>query len=161
MYHIPVSSFRFAIFELVMVSGTLQRHALRCDAGCKFLRPKPEACFWERPFALPLISGHFGHTVWRYLGDLGAIVGLGRREVIGIWMAVGYRSIFSLLRGQDAVRLTAEQFRSWMTLKGYGVVAVAPGAQEVAEHAQLVVTELHPHDPELGHNLTVTGTACR
>src|ERR1700757_3318202 len=61
-------------------------------------------------------------------------------------MAVGYRSIFALRRGQDAMRLTAEQFRSWMALKGYGVVAVAPGTQEVAEHAQLVVTELHPHD---------------
>jgi hypothetical protein len=50
-------------------------------------------------------------------------------------MAVGYRSIFSLRHGQDAVRLTAEQF-----------VAVAPGVHEVAEHAHLVVTELHPPD---------------
>jgi hypothetical protein len=61
-------------------------------------------------------------------------------------MTVGYRSIFSLRRGQDTVRLTAEQFRSWMALKGYGLVAVAPGVHEIAEHAQLVVTELHPHD---------------
>jgi hypothetical protein len=61
-------------------------------------------------------------------------------------MAVGYRSIFSLRHGQDAVQLTAEQFRSWLALKGYGSVAVAPGVHEVAEHAQLVVTELHPHD---------------
>jgi len=61
-------------------------------------------------------------------------------------MAVGYRSIFSLRHGQDAVRLTAEQFRSWLALKGYGFVAVAPGVHEVAEHAHLVVTELHPHD---------------
>jgi hypothetical protein len=61
-------------------------------------------------------------------------------------MAVGYRSIFSLRHGQDAVRLTAEQFRSWLALKGYGFVAVAPGVHEVAEHARLVVTELHPHD---------------
>jgi hypothetical protein len=61
-------------------------------------------------------------------------------------MAVGYRSIFSLRRGQDAVRLTAEQFRSWMALKGYGLVDVAPGVHEVAEHAQLVVTGLYPHD---------------
>src|SRR5690348_10509528 len=61
-------------------------------------------------------------------------------------MAVGYRSIFSLRHGQDAVRLTAEQFRSWLALKGYGSVAVAPGVHEVAEHAHLVVTELHPHD---------------
>jgi len=61
-------------------------------------------------------------------------------------MAVGYRSIFSLRHGQDAVRLTAEQFRSWLALKGYGPVAVGPGVHEVAEHAQLVVTELHPHD---------------
>ena len=61
-------------------------------------------------------------------------------------MAVEYRSIFSLRRGQDAVRLTAEQLRSWLALKGYGFVAVAPGVHEVAEHAQLVVTELRPHD---------------
>jgi hypothetical protein len=61
-------------------------------------------------------------------------------------MAVGYRSIFSLRHGQDAVRLTAEQFRSWLALKGYGFVAVAPGVHEVAEHAHLVVTELHPPD---------------
>ena len=61
-------------------------------------------------------------------------------------MAVGYRSIFSLRHGQDAVRLAAEQFRSWLALKGYGFVAVAPGVHDVAEHAQLVVTELHPHD---------------
>jgi hypothetical protein len=61
-------------------------------------------------------------------------------------MAVGYRSIFSLRHGQDAVRLAAEQFRSWLALKGYGFVAVAPGVHEVAEHAQLVVTELRPHD---------------
>jgi hypothetical protein len=61
-------------------------------------------------------------------------------------MAVGYRSIFSLRRGQDALRLTAEQLRSWLALKGYGVVAVVPGVHEVAEDAQLVVTELHPPD---------------
>ena len=61
-------------------------------------------------------------------------------------MAVGYRSIFSLRHGQDAVRLTAEQFRSWLALKGYGFVTLAPGVHEVAEHAQLVVTELHPND---------------
>ena len=61
-------------------------------------------------------------------------------------MAIGYRSIFSLRHGQDAVRLTAEQFRSWLALKGYGSVAVAPGVHEVAEHAHLVVTELHPDD---------------
>ena len=61
-------------------------------------------------------------------------------------MAVGYRSIFSLRHGQDAVRLAAEQFRSWLALKGYDLVAVAPGVHEVAEHAHLIVTELHPHD---------------
>ena len=61
-------------------------------------------------------------------------------------MAVGYRSIFSLRHGQDAVRLTAEQFRSWLALKGYDFVAVAPGVHEVAEHAHLIVTELHPPD---------------
>jgi hypothetical protein len=61
-------------------------------------------------------------------------------------MAVGYRSIFSLRHGQDAVRLAAEQFRSWLALKGYGFVAVAPGVHDVADHAQLVVTELRPRD---------------
>jgi len=61
-------------------------------------------------------------------------------------MAVGYRSIFSLRHGQDAVRLAAEQFRSWLALKGYGFVAVAPGVHDLAGHAQLVVTELHPRD---------------
>jgi hypothetical protein len=61
-------------------------------------------------------------------------------------MAVGYRSIFSLRHGQDAARLAAEQFRSWLALKGYGVVAVAPGVHDLAGHAQLVVTELHPRD---------------
>jgi hypothetical protein len=61
-------------------------------------------------------------------------------------MAVGYRSIFSLRHGQDAVRLTAEQFRSWLALKGYGSVAVTPGVHELAGHAQLVVTELDAHD---------------
>jgi hypothetical protein len=71
-------------------------------------------------------------------------------------MAVGYRSIFSLRRGQDAVRLTAEQFRSWIALKGYGLVAVAPGVHEVAEHAQFVVTELHPHDGSLSVRYRLT-----
>jgi hypothetical protein len=61
-------------------------------------------------------------------------------------MAVGYRSIFSLRHGQDAARLTAEQFRSWLALKGYGSVAVAPGVHEIAENAQLVVTGLDPRD---------------
>ena len=76
-------------------------------------------------------------------------------------MAVGYRSIFSLRHGQDAVRLTAEQFRSWLALKGYGFVAVAPGVHEVAEHAQLVVTELHPHDGSrsLRYRLTESSSA--
>jgi hypothetical protein len=57
-------------------------------------------------------------------------------------MAVGYRSVFSLRRGQDAARLTAEQFRSWLALKGYGSVAVTPGVHELGKRAQLVVTEL-------------------
>jgi hypothetical protein len=76
-------------------------------------------------------------------------------------MAVGYRSIFSLRHGQDAVRLTAEQFRSWLALKGYGSVAVAPGVHEVAEHAELVVTELHPHDGSrsLRYRLTENSSA--
>ena len=76
-------------------------------------------------------------------------------------MAVGYRSIFSLRHGYDAVRLTAEQFRSWLALKGYGFVAVAPGVHEVAEHAQLVVTELHPHDGSLSvrYRLTESSSA--
>ena len=61
-------------------------------------------------------------------------------------MAVGYRSIFSLRRGQDAARITAEQFRSWLALKGYGSVAVGPGVHEIAENVQLVVTELDTPD---------------
>ena len=76
-------------------------------------------------------------------------------------MAVGYRSIFSLRRGQDAVRLTAEQLRSRLALKGYGFVAVAPGVHEVAERAQLVVTELRPHDGSrlLRYRLTESSSA--
>jgi len=61
-------------------------------------------------------------------------------------MAVGYRSIFSLPHGQDAIRLTAEQFRGWLAHKGYGSVAVAPGIHDLAAHVQLVVTELRPPD---------------
>jgi hypothetical protein len=57
-------------------------------------------------------------------------------------MAVGYRSIFWLRHGQDATLLAAEQFRSWLALKGYGAVAVAPGVHELAEQVRLVVTEL-------------------
>ena len=60
-------------------------------------------------------------------------------------MAVGYRSIFSLRRGQDAVQLAAEHLRSWLALKGYDFASIAPGVHEAAEHAQLVVTELYPH----------------
>jgi len=59
-------------------------------------------------------------------------------------MAVGYRSIFWLRHGQDATLLAAEQFRSWLALKGYGAVAVAPGVHELAEQVRLVVTELRP-----------------
>ena len=60
-------------------------------------------------------------------------------------MAVGYRSIFSLRGGQDAVQLAAEHLRSWLALKGYDFASIAPGVHEGAEHAQLVVTELYPH----------------
>ena len=76
-------------------------------------------------------------------------------------MAVGYRSIFSLRHGQDAVRLTAEQFRSWLAFKGYRSVAAAPGVHEVAEHAQFVVTELRPHDGSrsLRYRLTESSSA--
>ncbi|MGD0245590.1 MAG: hypothetical protein ABSB59_35430 [Streptosporangiaceae bacterium] len=76
-------------------------------------------------------------------------------------MAVGYRSIFWLRHGQNAVGLTAEQFRSWLALKGYGTVAVAAGVHELAEHAQLVVTELHPHDGSrsLRYRLTESSSA--
>ena len=61
-------------------------------------------------------------------------------------MAIGYRSIFSLSRGQDAVPVAAAQLRSWLALKGYASPPLAPGVHEVAEHAQLVVTELSPRD---------------
>src|SRR5215831_12213054 len=67
------------------------------------------------------------------------------REVIGISMAVGYRAIFSLRRGQDAVQLATEQLRSWLALKGYGFGSIEPGIHEAAGQAQLVVTELYPH----------------
>jgi hypothetical protein len=60
-------------------------------------------------------------------------------------MAIGYRSIFSLRHGQDAVQVAAAQLRSWLVLKGYGFAPIAPGVHEIAEHAQLVVTELSPH----------------
>jgi hypothetical protein len=60
-------------------------------------------------------------------------------------MAVGYRSIFSLGRRQDPVQLVAEQLRSWLALKRYDFASIAPGVHDVAEHAQLVVTELYPH----------------
>ena len=59
-------------------------------------------------------------------------------------MAIGYRSIFSLRRGQDAVQVAAAQLRSWLALKGYGFTPVTPGVYEIAGHAQLVVTELPP-----------------
>ena len=76
-------------------------------------------------------------------------------------MAVGYRSIFSLRHGQDAVRLTAEQFRSWLAVKGYGSAAVSPGVHEVAEHARLVVTELHPLDGSRSLRYRLTETSSR
>jgi hypothetical protein len=47
-------------------------------------------------------------------------------------MAIGYRSIFSLGRGQDAVQVAAAQLRSWLVLKGYGSAPVTPGVHEVA-----------------------------
>ena len=76
-------------------------------------------------------------------------------------MAVGYRSIFSLRHGQDAVGLAAEQLRSWLAVKGYGLVAVSPGVHELAEHAHLVVTELHPGDGShsLRYRLTESSSA--
>ena len=76
-------------------------------------------------------------------------------------MAVGYRSIFSLRHGQDAVRLAAGHFRSWLALKGYGSVSVAPGVHEVAGRAQLVVTELDPGDGSrsLRYRLTESSSA--
>jgi hypothetical protein len=61
-------------------------------------------------------------------------------------MAVGYRSVFSLSHGQDAMRLTTEQLRAWLALKGYDFAAVAPGVHQVAEHVQLVATELRAPD---------------
>jgi hypothetical protein len=61
-------------------------------------------------------------------------------------MTVGYRSVFSLRHGQNAVVLAAEQFRSWLVLKGYGRVAVVPGVHDIAAGVRLVVTELGPPD---------------
>jgi hypothetical protein len=76
-------------------------------------------------------------------------------------MAVGYRSIFSLRHGEDAMRLTTEQFRAWLALKGYDVAAVAPGVHQVAEYAQLVATELRPPDGShaLRYRLTESSSA--
>jgi hypothetical protein len=59
-------------------------------------------------------------------------------------MAVGYRSIFSLRRGQDTAQVAAAQLGCWLALKGYGSTAITPGVHEVAGRAQLVVTELAP-----------------
>ena len=61
-------------------------------------------------------------------------------------MTVGYRSIFSLRHGQNAVVIAAEQFRSWLALKGYGLVAVGPGVYQIASGVRLVVTEVRPPD---------------
>jgi hypothetical protein len=76
-------------------------------------------------------------------------------------MAVGYRSIFSLRHGEDAMRLTTEQFRAWLALKGYDFAAVAPGVHQVAEHAQLVATELRSPDGSrsLRYRLTESSSA--
>jgi hypothetical protein len=76
-------------------------------------------------------------------------------------MAVGYRSIFSLRHGQNAVVLAAEQFRSWLALKGYGLAAVAPGVHELAAGVRLVVTELRPPDGSrsLRYQLTESSSA--
>ena len=49
-------------------------------------------------------------------------------------MAIGYRSIFSLRPGQDAVAVAAAQLRSWLALKGYGSAPVTPGVHEIAGH---------------------------
>lgn len=76
-------------------------------------------------------------------------------------MAVGYRSIFSLPHGQNAVVLVAEQYRSWLALKGYGLATVAPGVHDVAQHVRLVVTELRPPDGSrsLRYQLTESSSA--
>ncbi|MGH3152006.1 MAG: hypothetical protein ACRDOB_14965 [Streptosporangiaceae bacterium] len=76
-------------------------------------------------------------------------------------MAVGYRSIFSLRHDQDALRLAAEQFRAWLALKGYRAAAVSPGVHELAEHTQLVVTELTADDGSrsLRYRLTESSSA--
>jgi hypothetical protein len=76
-------------------------------------------------------------------------------------MAVGYRSIFSLRHGQNAVVLAAEQFRSWLALKGYGRAAVSPGVHELAAGVRLVVTELRPPDGSrsLRYQLTESSSA--
>jgi hypothetical protein len=76
-------------------------------------------------------------------------------------MTVGYRSIFSLRHGQNAVVLAAEQFRSWLALKGYGLVAVAPGVHQLASGVRLVVTEVRPPDGSrsLRYQLTESSSA--
>jgi hypothetical protein len=73
-------------------------------------------------------------------------------------MPVGYRSIFTISRDQDAVSVSVDQFRSWLRRKGYDPDAATPGMHEVGEHAQLVVTELHSQDGSrsLRYRLTET-----
>ena len=61
---------------------------------------------------------------------------MGLREVSGIWMAVGYRSIFSLRHGQDAVRLTAGQLRAWLARRGYDFPSISPGVHQAGEYTQ-------------------------
>jgi hypothetical protein len=76
-------------------------------------------------------------------------------------MAIGYRSIFSLRSGQDAVRIAAAQLRSWLALQGYGSAPITPGVHEVTGHAQLVVTELAPHAGSRSLRYRLTESAAR
>jgi hypothetical protein len=76
-------------------------------------------------------------------------------------MAVGYRSIFSLRSGQDAVQIAAAQLRSWLALQGYGSAPITPGVHQVAGHAQLVVTELAPHAGSRSLRYRLTESAAR
>jgi hypothetical protein len=74
-------------------------------------------------------------------------------------MPLGYRSIFTVGAEQDAVRVAAEQFRSWLRQKHYDADAVTPGVHDVAENVLLAVTELRPQDGShsLRYRLTESG----
>lgn len=61
-------------------------------------------------------------------------------------MPVGYRSIFTVSGGQDAIDVARDQFRSWLRRKHYDPDVTVPGMHVLGEHARLFVTETRPAD---------------